>query len=299
MKRERLGSTSKSEAALADIRRKLEEDSLLNARNPKLTAWMKANVPKSHWAEEQALLKARNLKLTAWIKANLPKCHWAKFKKFVRTVEHLGDVDVRKAAEKSGVDEELLEKWLKTQTIFEKVEEFLIRGKQSRASRFLGYARFVGKSKFSKRSPPPGGDLHSDDSLDWDPRSSAKWAALNFKQAARFAECIGQALTIHRSGAVTSAKRFFIDLGKCLSYGTRGVRGINPQLWDSLDYNIADIILSHDPPLSDEEAVRILERRGFSEMTVKNLQTCVERFGTRKHRLIREAHVVCKNRKRR
>jgi hypothetical protein len=98
---------------------------------------------------------------------------------------------------------------------------------------------------------------------------------------------VGWAKVLFKKGhARRKAPLTNIDLGKCLSHGRRGTQRIEPKWWDKLDLDIADIILCHNPPISDEDAVHELKNRGHAEMSK-------ERFRTRKHRLIHDAHAVC------
>jgi hypothetical protein len=115
----------------------------------------------------------------------------------------------------------------------------------------------------------------------------AKQAAVSFERPELFRASIEFALTMQEVGGLSSAKQFFIDLGKCLSHGRRGTQRIEPKWWDKLDLDIADIILCHNPPISDEDAVHELKNRGHPPMSK-------ERFRTRKHRLIHDAQTVWK-----
>jgi hypothetical protein len=115
----------------------------------------------------------------------------------------------------------------------------------------------------------------------------AKEAALDFNHPEFFRLLVERALAFHEHGGRSSAKRFFIDLGKCLSHGIRGGRGIDPALWDKLDIDIADIILSHDPPISDKDAVQELWNRGH--WLGAHIPTLEIRFRKAKHRLLLNA----------
>jgi hypothetical protein len=65
--------------------------------------------------------------------------------------------------------------------------------------------------------------------------------------------------------ALMRNKKFFINLGKCLS------GEIDPQLWDRRDIDIAEIVLFH-PELSAGDAVRELERRDHHGITEENFR---------------------------
>jgi hypothetical protein len=60
-------------------------------------------------------------------------------------------------------------------------------------------------------------------------------------------------------------RKFFIDLGKCLS------GEINPELWDKRDLAIAEIVLSN-PRIRAKDAVRELEKRGHRGMSEENFR---------------------------
>lgn len=60
-------------------------------------------------------------------------------------------------------------------------------------------------------------------------------------------------------------KKFFIDLGKCLS------GEINPELWDKRDIDIAEIVVSN-PRMRAKEAVRELVKRGHRPISEENFR---------------------------
>jgi hypothetical protein len=123
-------------------------------------------------------------------------------------------------------------------------------------------------------------------------RPWAKMAAGVFKYPERFRVFVDTALHFHKSGGMSSAKQFFIDLGKCLSHGTPGARGINPESWDRTDFALVDIALSYDSPISDKDVVRELQNRGH--VLRGDLPTLEVRFRKRKHRLILDAYAFLK-----
>jgi len=96
------------------------------------------------------------------------------------------------------------------------------------------------------------------DGLDW--RKIAKLAANDL-------EAYSNVIIL---AAQTGQKRFFIDLGKCLS-------GDIKSGYDKLDYAIA-VILSHNPSIKAKAAVRELKERGHPEISEEN-------FRVRKQRL--------------
>lgn len=70
--------------------------------------------------------------------------------------------------------------------------------------------------------------------------------------------------------ANANQKKFFIDLGKCLS-------GEMKSGYDNLDISAA-LILSHNPVIKAKDAIHELKERGHTEITEEN-------FRMRKHRL--------------
>src|SRR5262245_39959490 len=197
---------AKSDAALRDIRNALEKDSPVLRRFP----------PK-------------------WVQVNVARHERAKFKSFLRTVAHLGDVDLEKIARRVGVSKEVLDRWMNTPEVATFVNSFLNSGRNQRARSVLTWAKMLSKkcdvtlkaplSSFERKIPPDGIDYGNMLPL-------AKHAALAFECPTSFRRCIEMLLDFHEHGGMSSAKQFFIDLGKCLSHG---VRGIKPELWDKLD----------------------------------------------------------------
>lgn len=94
----------------------------------------------------------------------------------------------------------------------------------------------------------------------------AKFAAIIFHRlsAAAF-------VTLIEGPAKMKNKKFFIDLGKCLS------GEIDTQLWDLRDYDMAEIILSK-PRISAKDAVRELEMRNHHGITEENFRMWKMRF---------------------
>jgi len=248
---------AKSDAALLDIRKALER------------AW--------------PLRRRLAVKANAWVQANVPKHERAKFKSFLLTVLHLGNVDLEKARRRVGATKELLDKWTDTLEISKFVNRFLNTGRRLRAFSFMCWAKLL-----SKKGDPTVTNPDRRDRIDYgNMLPLAKYAAQAFDRPEVFKPVIDCALTMHECGGLSSTRRFFIDLGKCLSHGIRGGRGIDPTLWDKLDFEIADIILSHDPPISDKDAVHQLQNRGY--LLRGHLATLEVRFRRRKHRLLLDA----------
>jgi hypothetical protein len=258
---------AKSDVALRDIRKALEK------RGP--------------------ILWRFGPKLNARIQVNVARHERAKFKSFLRTVEHLGDVDLEKIARRVRVSKEVFDKWMNTLEVSSLVHNFLNRSRRQRATTLLSWAKMFSKrgkltlkaplSSFEREIPP--------DSIDYgNMLPLAKEAAVAFERPTSFRMWIEMLLDFHEHGGMSSAKQFFIDLGKCLSHGIRGTRGIKPELWDKLDLDIADIILSHDPPISDKDAVHELQNRGH--MLRGHLPALEVRFRQRKHRLLFDARSV-------
>jgi hypothetical protein len=231
-------------------------------------------------------------KLNAWVDRNVAKRERSKFKGLLLNVRHLGDVNIRKAARQIGVSKELLGHWMNTPEISKRVILSLNYGRTCRAKLFVAWAKLVAKSGHSTLKAPfaSNGDIPPD-AIDYgDTLSLAKYAAMVFQHSEMFKGVIDVALTFHELGGISSAKRFFVNLGKCLSHGTRGNRGIDPELWNKIDVDIADIILSHDPPMSDHDAVQELQSRGHS---LRGHPPQLEvRFRRRKHRLLLDAWPV-------
>jgi hypothetical protein len=255
---------AKSDAALLDIRKALEK------------GWL-------------ALRRRFPPKLNARVQANVPKHERAKFKSFLLTVNRFGDVDLEKVARRVRVSKELLDKWMNTPEISRRVNHFLNLGRESRAWSVVSWAKVLFKQGHARRKAPlTNADEIPPDGIDYgNMLPLAKQAAVSFERPELFRASIEFALTMQEVGGLSSAKQFFIDLGKCLSHGRRGTQRIEPKWWDKLDLDIADIILCHNPPISDEDAVHELKNRGHPPMSK-------ERFRTRKHRLIHDAQTVWK-----
>jgi hypothetical protein len=227
-------------------------------------------------------------KLNAWVEANVAKRERARFKSFLLMVDNLGDVDLKKAAQNVGVSKELLDKWMNTPEIFKRVNRLLNYSRHARAGLFVGWANFVSKvGHLTKKGPLTNADGGiPPDCMDYgNMLPVAKNAARLFPHRELFKAQLDMVLLFHEGGGLSSAKQFFIDLGKCLSHGAGGTQRIKPELWDRLDLDIADIILSHNPPMSDKDAVRELENRGHPPMSN-------DHFRVRKHRLILNAHTA-------
>jgi hypothetical protein len=254
---------ARSDAALLDIRKALERRPTAGHRRP-------------------------TPKLDAWIEANVAKRERARFKNFLFMVDHLGDVNLKKAARRVGVSKELLDKWMDTPEISKRVNRFLNGGRRVRAGLFVGWANFNSKvGHVTRKGPLTNADGGiPPDCLDFgNMLPLAKDAAGLFQNPRLFRERIDLMLKFHEYGGLSSAKQFFIDLGKCLSHGAGGTQRIKIELWDTLDLDIADIILSHNPPMSDRDAVRELQNRGHPPMSN-------DHFRVRKHRLILNAHAA-------
>ena len=236
---------AKSDAALRDIRKALEIGSSPHLRFPP--------------------------KLNAWVRANVGKRERAKFKSFWLAVGRSGDADLQKIARRVRVTKEVFDEWMNTPEVARLVKGFLNRSRGQRARTFLYWAKVLSK----------------EDGIDYVKMLPfAKQAALAFERPASFRLEIEMVLDLHEHGwiSISSVKRFFIDLGKCLSHGTRGTRGINPELWNQIDLDIADIILSHNPPMPDKDAVHELQNRGH--WIRGHLPTLEVRFRKRKRDLL-------------
>ncbi len=122
----------------------------------------------------------------------------------------------------------------------------------------LGWVRLTSKMRpFAMKAGRERSELVRDmDFGDW--LAQAKFAAMLFDHPdpELFRGAIELALLVRH-------RRFFIDLGKCLS------GDINPQLWDKRDIDIAEIVLSN-PRMRAGEAVRELVKRGHSHITEDN-----------------------------
>jgi hypothetical protein len=226
----------------------------------------------------------------AGLHANVAKGERTKFKRFLVTVDHFGDADLVKTARKVGVSKELLDKWMNTPKVSICVNNCLSRARRRRARRVVHCAKVLSKHGTITRKAPwltVDGKPHPD-CLDYgNTLTLAKQAAAVFENSESFSGYVADmVLMFHKHGGLSSARQFFIDLGKCLS--SRGTGGIKIKAWEKEDVEIADIILSYDPPLSDKDAVRELQNRGH--WLHGHLPMLETRFRTRKHRLIRDAH---------
>jgi hypothetical protein len=209
-------------------------------------------------------------------------------------LDRLGFVELKKAAREVGVSKELLDKWMNTPKVSICVNNCLSRARRRRAGLVVYWAKLHFKMGSLRLKAPltADGEIHPDHIDYGNMLPLAKQAAVVFKYPERFRGVVDMALMFHKDGGLSSAKQFFIDLGKCLSHGTRGTRGIKPELWDKLDIDIADIILSYDPPMSDKDAVHELQNRG--QLLRGHLPMLEVRFRKRKHRLILDAHAFLK-----
>jgi hypothetical protein len=266
MRKARNKSTPKSDTALLDIRKALEKKMPSYRRLPD--------------------------KLNACIKINLARDEREKFKSFFLLVEHLGDVDLEKIATRVRVSKKILDEWMNNPEISQWVNSFLNRGRRRRARSVVFWAKMLSKRGTIKLKAPPDadGEIHANGIDYGNMLPLAKDAARAFEHPELFRSSIELVLDFHKHCGISSAKQFFIDLGKCLSHGIRGTRGIKPELWDKLDVDVADIILSHDPPLSDKQAVHELQKRGH--VLRGHLPALEVRFRQRKRRLIFDAHSV-------
>src|SRR5262249_4472463 len=141
---------AKSDAALRDIRKALEKHGSVHP------FWLDARVQ-------------------AKVEANVAKHHRAKFKSFVLTVAHLGDVDLEKIARRVRVSKELLDKWMNTPEVATLVNSFLDSGRNQRAKTFLFWAKVLSTPK----APHNADDEIRTDGIDYLPL--AKHAALVFE----------------------------------------------------------------------------------------------------------------------
>src|SRR5260370_21020952 len=122
----------------------------------------------------------------------------------------------------------------------------------------LGWLRMLSKlGPFRKKPGRENSKFVKDtDFGDW--LEQAKFAAMLFDHPdpELFRGAIELALVVRH-------RRFFIDLGKCLS------GEINSQLWDKRDVDLAEIILSN-PRMRAEEGVQEMVKRGHSHITEDN-----------------------------
>ena len=184
---------AKSDAALRDIRKALEKHRSVHP------FWLDARVQ-------------------ANVEANVARHHRTKFKSFLCTAAHHGDVDLEKIARRVRVSNELLDKWMNTPEVATLVNSFLDSGRNRRARTVLTWAKMLSKkcdvtlkaplSSFERKIPPDGIDYGNMLPL-------AKQAALAFECPTSFRRCIEMLLDFHEHGGMSSAKQFFIDLGKC------------------------------------------------------------------------------------
>src|SRR5262249_6753848 len=152
-----------------------------------------------------------------------------------------------KAARRIGVSKELLDQWMNTPEISKRIHHLVNHSRRMRANLLVHWAKVLSKTgPCVWRFPATASDGELDpDAIDYgNTLPLAKEVALVFEYPETFRASLELVLTFHEFGGLSSAKQFFIDLGKCLSFGIPGARGINRQLWDKLDLDIADIILS-------------------------------------------------------
>lgn len=143
----------------------------------------------------------------------------------------------------------------------DKETDYQKKRRRSEAQLVLGWLKMLSKTgPFAvKPGSRPVPILVSDiDFGDW--LAQAKYAATLFKHPdpELFRGAIEFAITVKH-------KKFFIDLGKCLS------GEIDPQLWDKRDLDIAEIVLSN-PRMRAKDAVRELTKLGHRGMSEENFR---------------------------
>jgi len=140
------------------------------------------------------------------------------------------------------------------------VEKEKRRQARSEAQLVLGWIRMLSKlGPFAMKPGRSGSKLVRDiDFGDW--LEQAKFAAMLFNHSdpELFRGAIELALIVRH-------KRFFIDLGKCLS------GDIDPQLRDKRDLDIAEIVLSN-PRMRAKDALCALRSRGHRGISEENFR---------------------------
>ena len=124
----------------------------------------------------------------------------------------------------------------------------------------LGWLKMV--SKIGPITIKPG-RAHSDLMSDVDMTDSlpyAKLAAMTFEHPDQ--ELFKNVIEV---AAIMKHKKFFIELGKCLS------GDIDRHLWDKREIDIAEIVLSN-PRIPARDAVHELQKRGHSGMSAENFR---------------------------
>ena len=155
-------STAKSDAALRDIRKALERT----------------------WPALRRLPPKGN----AWVQTNVAKGERAKFKRFLLTVQHLGDVDLKRAARRFGVSKEVLDEWMNTPEISKCINRFLSNGRRRRANAVVGWAKFHFKmGSLTLKAPlTADGEIHPDGVDYGNMLPLGKKAALSFERPRSF-----------------------------------------------------------------------------------------------------------------
>jgi len=182
-----------------------------------------------------------------------------KFKRFLRNAEFLGDVG--KAAGKSSVSRELLDKWMETPGV-----SWSICTALNEAQAMLHCGRSAEDVLWQKKIRP---ELERDaelfgstDQRDRESKVIAKLAAKNLK-AHRWD--IAQAANNNDTG-------FFIDLGRILSGELSG------ELYDKLDADIAEICIAN-PGTSTRRVIIELRKRGHKSVKEHTIRTRKKRLG--------------------
>jgi len=169
----------------------------------------------------------------------------AKLDRLLINVELLGDV--QEAATKIGLSSNLLRKWLHMPEIYRIIKHAL-----AEAKRIAKHGMFV----------PLWWPLERERNSHF----QAKVAAKNLKAAKQY---IFEAVE-------NSDKRFFIDLGKCLS------GEIDDTLMDKRDYYIAGLLTRY-PSITARNAVDQLRRVGFPHITEDNFRMLRKRLKSKVH----------------
>ena len=134
------------------------------------------------------------------------------------------------------------------------------KGRRREAQLVLGWLKMLSKmGPFEMKPGRANSELVDDiDFGDW--LAQAKFAAMAFKHPdpELFRAALEIAITVKH-------RKFFIDLGKCLS------GEIDPQLWDKRDLDITEIVLS-SPRVSASDAICELRKRGHRGITEDNFR---------------------------
>jgi hypothetical protein len=197
----------------------------------------------------------------------------AKLKRFVRSIDFTRDLT--KAAANARVSKKLLDNWMRTPEISQRIANLVKKKRRGEALLLVNHAKVSSKIGPFSLKVRPGKPTQLDD-MDWGNwLPMAKSAAQSFKRCKDVEVFTSLIEVVLSTKSKQLLKQFFIDLGKCLS------GEIHCEQWDTLDLEVADIILE-DRSISAKSAVRELEHRGFHNVTEDLFRMRKKRLGLSK-----------------